>query len=461
MFDKILNFFRVPWLLFMLVYGIGLFFGSILGTFFFGGCLGKNVLWTIGNITPEYCSIFGAWPPIIIGPISLCVATIHIYITSRLISNYDFFPLFTRSFDPLKGSKGNVILGMTQAFTVFTASWSFLFWVICNSQYDSQVNITSTTTTTCWTQAYNGSQQKANNLRLWLMIGSIFLAAGCAAGSMINFGFGFISALQNDETEPLLPVVQGTQPLLSIDHVATNVLKFKLEPTDIKIHDCVKLAVGDLLWNSDVYQNIYRDIKEHIKNNEEVQKALKKSPKLTKAEICSLLYFTSDTFDEKVASVYQLLNRALTSRNSQNLEVWLPFLYYMYEAKKHLPHYQGVVYRGIRSSITTMSSHYFHGNCVVWPAFSSTSKNQTVMEDFAKGVGNNGTWMIINIKEGIELPFSLIPTEDEVLLFPNTVVQLDQILTVNTKKIFKVPPELDVMELTQRKLEEHVSYSLT
>ena len=127
----------------------------------------------------------------------------------------------------------------------------------------------------------------------------------------------------------------------------------------------------------------------------------------------------------------------------------------MYEAKKYLPNYQGLVYRGIKDSITKISSQYTHGNCVVWTAFSSTSKDKSVMGKFSKKVGNawHGTWMIINIRDGIEMPFSLFPTEDEVLLYPNTVVQLDQVLSSNTKKLFNIPLELDVIELSQRTLE--------
>lgn len=201
--SSVVRFARCAWLIFMLFYGACFFLGVLVGTFIFGGCFGFRVLWTIA---PEgYCSIWGALPPLILGPISICVAAMHIYVTSRLVVND--FPQFSKFFKPISAKKGWIILGLSQVFTVVMSLWTFIFWVICNGQSrphsPSEADI-------CWTQKPTEMDGRVNTLRFTFMIGSALLAAGCFIGVLVNCAFGSIKDLHSSTSPTLgqeLPVM--------------------------------------------------------------------------------------------------------------------------------------------------------------------------------------------------------------------------------------------------------------
>lgn len=234
------------------------------------------------------------------------------------------------------------------------------------------------------------------------------------------------------------------------DPVATMGINYQLNPTNISIHQCVRTAIGNL-WNSPPYHVLFNAIQNHMETSPEVQSTLRQNSGLTEDEIGALIYYTSDvrnyngTVDE---CIFTLINRDLRSRNPNDLNKWLPFLYYMHQAKKHLPSYNGRVYRGIRDPLTKLSKQYTQGGCVVWIAFTSTTKDDLVIKQFSKN--GTGTWMIIDVNDGIEIPFSLFPTENEVLLYPNAAVQVDTILDPEMKTLLKLPMELDIIRFTQR-----------
>jgi hypothetical protein len=105
----------------------------------------------------------------------------------------------------------------------------------------------------------------------------------------------------------------------------------------------------------------------------------------------------------------------------------------------------GTVYRGIDKPLSKLSSDYKAGNAVTWITFSSTTTNGDVIKKFSDK--HEGTWMIIKgVIDGIQIPFSLYPSENEVLLYPNTMLVVNNIFTKDMKMLTKQPEGLDIIE---------------
>jgi len=236
--------------------------------------------------------------------------------------------------------------------------------------------------------------------------------------------------------------------------VSTHILELFPQHTKDDIHTCVEKAIGPKLWKKQCWQDLVRAIKMHLSHSQEVKKTLTSYPNLTLNALASLVYYTSDVRrfgGSEDQCLYRILNLALITRDQKELAVWMPFYYYITEAHQNLPPYKGVVYRGLNRPITDVSKQYAQGALVVWIAFSSTTKNSNVIQDFVKPATINspdagGSWMILTIKKGIEIPFSLFPKEDEVLLYPNTTV------LVKSVKNQKIPTRLDIVEFIEQEV---------
>jgi hypothetical protein len=82
---------------------------------------------------------------------------------------------------------------------------------------------------------------------------------------------------------------------------------------------------------------------------------------------------------------------------------------------------------------------------VTWISFSITTTDKDVIKRFS--ATDEGTWMIIKgVTDGIQIPFSLYPSENEVLLFPNTSLIVEHIFTEDMKRLTGHPLGLDIIE---------------
>jgi len=91
------------------------------------------------------------------------------------------------------------------------------------------------------------------------------------------------------------------------------------------------------------------------------------------------------------------------------------YIYFLTNALKLLDPFVGPVYRGIDCQI----SEYKPGKTIVWPAFSSSTKDPRVAIQFLKG--KQGTLFLINSKTPRSIDkYSAIKTEEEVLFLPNS-----------------------------------------
>jgi len=130
--------------------------------------------------------------------------------------------------------------------------------------------------------------------------------------------------------------------------------------------------------------------------------------------------------------------------------VWHPFLYYAMGARDYLLKYKGVSYRGIDKPVLAISKQYRQGGVVTFIAFTSTSKDKDVINNF-NSLEEGGMWFILEGYDGIEVPFSLFPTESEVLYFPNTTFTVTNVLIKSEmKKLASIPSNLDVLQLQQK-----------
>jgi len=218
----------------------------------------------------------------------------------------------------------------------------------------------------------------------------------------------------------------------------------------MNIHECVKFVIGDDLWNSKPYQLLYQAILSHLKDSEDVKIVLRHNKKLNLNHVGAMVYYTADVRlfgGNKSESLYKLLNPDLITKDSRNIQKWNPFLFYAIQSKEFFPKYKGISYRGIDKPLTTLSKQYKQGNLVTWVAFTSTTKNKNVIKNFSSN--DNGSWLIIEGNDGIELPFSLFPLESEVLYFPNSTFLVTAIITNNMKELMQSPQNLDIFELKQ------------
>lgn len=229
---------------------------------------------------------------------------------------------------------------------------------------------------------------------------------------------------------------------------------FLSPPPDLAdIHTCYEAAVPKSLYRSHPVKRMVSAIKKHLSDSGEVKAILKQCPGLTLDQVGALVYYTSDIrpFGGKYeTNTFKLLNMALVSRDPEQIEPWRPFLYHALSAQKFLPPFIGTTYRGLDKPVSGLSKQYAHGGEVSWVAFSSSTKNKKQMENFStKGI-KYGTWMVIEGRSGIEVPFSLFPNEEEVLFFPNTKFSVKSVLTNELKEMVVGHANLDILHLQEQ-----------
>lgn len=121
---------------------------------------------------------------------------------------------------------------------------------------------------------------------------------------------------------------------------------------------------------------------------------------------------------------YRIINKSVAGRDFNRLQKASGLLYLVMTALRKLPRYKGVtLYRGVRSDVKLNESRYRRGNTVVWMALSSTSPDLEATKAFlsrgSKSKEARGTLFIIDGAWGYDIqPYSLFPTEAEILLEP-------------------------------------------
>ena len=181
-------------------------------------------------------------------------------------------------------------------------------------------------------------------------------------------------------------------------------------------------------------------------------------PTVTRDEKLMVVWYTSDIRDfdrttNREDNWWAEVNAALYTRNKEALStlcdgIW--FLQSAYEklSKSSLP---CTLWRGVDKRLTQVSKHYDRNKKVCWPSFTSTSKDQSVMMDFAGGEGSLIKIEAVCCAEFSEL--SMRPQEAESVLGINTLIEVQNAIPSEQLAGFpgaeSIPPNVDLIIVKQ------------
>jgi hypothetical protein len=223
------------------------------------------------------------------------------------------------------------------------------------------------------------------------------------------------------------PTLSSSNPV-DLPIITTNPNNFKTESTDASTTNHRKVnRFGDGLTT--ISENTTSFYEPDYKPKNDIQNVLIEqvgSPLYKKALLCSTATTDTNLEVNQIAAIYiytaetvfyPQLNQSMRSGTD-----WQPFqdyIYYLTETLKQLPPFNGPVYRGIDCQIPG----YEVGKTIVWPAFSSSTKNPLISINFL--YNKSGTIFLINGKTPREIrDYSAMKTEDEVLFLPNSTFKI-------------------------------------
>ena len=154
----------------------------------------------------------------------------------------------------------------------------------------------------------------------------------------------------------------------------------------------------------------------------QAKRAQPKYPSLSLDECTSIVLYTIEEFPRE-NSLYYAMNASLRNKQRGEVRQWRDFIWLLIHALRKLPNTSAKsVYRGCRNTPQELNLKLTKGFEFTWASFSSTAETQDVMTTF---LGQSGarTLLTIELTEPVGrnvLDFSLYPTENEVLLPPNT-----------------------------------------
>jgi len=211
------------------------------------------------------------------------------------------------------------------------------------------------------------------------------------------------------------------------------------------------MGIGETLWNSPAWQQLYKLVKIHLAENIKINISEYKG--LTMDMIGALTYYTSDVqpFGGNAKhSLFAILNPLMMGCEDLNdLKDWNGYLWYAFEAYKILPRYIGTTYRGIDRPLYNFKS-YQPGYELTYNCFTSSTTSQKAFKIFLSNK-KTGTWIIFkDTFSGVELKgVSLFPKEGEVLFFPGTIFKVSVLITKEMKDILEIDPAIDAVQFSE------------
>jgi hypothetical protein len=141
---------------------------------------------------------------------------------------------------------------------------------------------------------------------------------------------------------------------------------------------------------------------------------------LTRDEAAAIHLYTQES------PLYKTLNAYLRDRDRRKLKPLMPFLKLLLTALHKLPPLKTNVYRGVKLDL---SAKHPKGKQCIWWSFSSTTASANVLENpMFLGKKGKRTMFSIEIQTGVNIkPYSAIPSEDEILLCPGTVLEVTSV----------------------------------
>ena len=219
---------------------------------------------------------------------------------------------------------------------------------------------------------------------------------------------------------------------------------------DVKLREALRLAGLDEKQTSKVMVQCYDNARRLGEED--------KLPKnLTVDDAAALAMYTFDFGMNELYHLnpYRIINSALNKRTEKNMEKAKDLIYLVMKALRKLPVEHGMeLHRGIRVDVSENTNQsggnsfpsYTEGSIITWDALSSTSPDMTVTKTFLAGGAKTGkaagTLFIINNGWGYDIqPYSLFPTESEILLEPERKFRVTSV----------IPAELTIIKLEMLK----------
>eukprot|EP00931_Biecheleriopsis_adriatica_P001634 TRINITY_DN10204_c0_g1_i1.p1 TRINITY_DN10204_c0_g1~~TRINITY_DN10204_c0_g1_i1.p1 ORF type:complete len:311 (+),score=51.14 TRINITY_DN10204_c0_g1_i1:553-1485(+) len=149
-----------------------------------------------------------------------------------------------------------------------------------------------------------------------------------------------------------------------------------------------------------------------------IHSLLTKYEGLNEQMVFAITVYTYDT-NEGELNFYVLYNRALRTRQFEIIRHLQGYSYYFLTGLNTLPPWRGRLFRGIPArELEIVRTNYQPNNYVHWSSFSSASRTRAVAESMA---GPGGVIFLLQVVSGKDIcEFSAIPSEDEIILSPNT-----------------------------------------
>ena len=181
-------------------------------------------------------------------------------------------------------------------------------------------------------------------------------------------------------------------------------------------------------------------------------------PTITRDEKLMVAWYTSDIRDfdptkQREDNWWADVNAALFTRNKEALCTLRDGIWFLQSAYEKLSRSSKscTLWRGVDKRLTQVSKHYDRNKKVCWPSFTSASKDQSVMMDFANREGS-----LIKIEAVCYADFSglsMRPLEAESLLGINTLVEVQSVITSEQLAGFpgaeSIPPNVDLIIVKQ------------
>lgn len=141
----------------------------------------------------------------------------------------------------------------------------------------------------------------------------------------------------------------------------------------------------------------------------------------------AMMIYTYDGSD----NLYNPLNKVLRERNTGNIRKLKPYLAYLMRGLASLPAVEATVCRGLPlKDLDEVVMNYTEGKEIYWRTFTSALTTIEIAKEFAFGRGV--VVLCIEVRTGRSVfQYSAFPTEQEVLLFPNTCLVVTQVPTLN------------------------------
>ena len=171
-----------------------------------------------------------------------------------------------------------------------------------------------------------------------------------------------------------------------------------------------------------------KDILENAKKRWEASGEIRKSG-LTEEEAAAVFVYTYDFGkDDWEKNPFRVVNKVLAERNTHTLPRLCGYILHLLSALRKLPKWNGggVLYRGVEGPVSPSVREV--GNVMSWPAFTSTTVDESTVGSFIASAREPVVFEIRGAFCGYNIsPFSALGGESEVLLEPETTFRVSEV----------------------------------